>query len=111
LLAALPFMRSWAFRQARRFYRAEECRLAIDPSEWHDYAIEWAVSAVRFFVDGMEALRSEHPPTPPLGLVLWIDNQFAVASAEKGFGFGILPLGREQTLELADARIEAPFPT
>ncbi len=110
LLAAIPFTRRWAFRQARRLFRAEERILEIDPSAWHEYVIEWTASAVRFLVDGKETLRSANPPHPPLGLVLWIDNQFAVASPEKGFGFGVLPLEREQTLELADARIEPPTP-
>jgi len=110
LLAALPLTRRWAFRQARRFYTAEETPLELDPASWHAYAIEWTASAVRFSVDGSEVLRAAHPPHPPLGLVLWIDNQFAVASPEKGFGFGVLPIEREQTLELEDARIESPLP-
>jgi hypothetical protein len=110
LLASLPPTRRWAFRQARRFYQAEERLLEIDPSAWHAYAVEWTAAAVRFFVDGAETLRSTHPPIPPLGLVLWIDNQFAVASSAKGFGFGVLRLDRGQTLELEDARIESPIP-
>lgn len=108
LLACLPWTRAWAFRQARRFYRAEERLLAADPSAWHQYTIDWTASAVGFSVDGVEVLRSVHPPAPPLGLVLWIDNQYAVASAARGFGFGILPLLGAQTLELEDAWIEAP---
>jgi hypothetical protein len=110
LLAAIPLTRRWAFRQARRFYRAEERLLEIDPSAWHAYEIEWTDVMIRFFVDRMEVLSSANPPHPPLGLVLWIDNQYAVASPEKGFGFGVLPIEREQTLELEDARIEPPLP-
>jgi hypothetical protein len=110
LLASLPSLRRWTFRQARRFYRAEEHLLELDSSAWHAYAIDWSAESVRFFVDGGEVLRSLNPPKPPLGLVLWIDNQYAVASAEKGFGFGVLPIEREQTLELAEARIESPIP-
>jgi hypothetical protein len=107
LLAALPPTRRWAFRLARRFYQARERLLEIDPSGWHEYALEWSSTSVRFSVDGTEALCSDCPPLPPLGLVLWIDNQYAVASPEKGFGFGVLPLELGQTLELADARIES----
>jgi hypothetical protein len=110
LLAALPPTRRWAFRQARRFYRAAEKLLAVDPSEWHAYAVEWSAAAVRFVVDGAEVLRTEISPAAPLGLVLWIDNQYATASPGKGFGFGVLPLDRGQSLELEDARIEAPRP-
>jgi hypothetical protein len=106
LLAALPPTRRRAFRQARRFYEAAESLLAVDPSGWHTYGIEWLPEAARFFVDGEQVLRSAHPPAGPLGLVLWIDNQYAVASPEKGFGFGVLPLDAEQSLELAELRIE-----
>jgi hypothetical protein len=110
LLAAWPFTRRWAFRRALRFYSAKEHLLGIDPSRWHTYTIEWSASSARFSVDGTEVLRSPHPPHAPLGLVLWIDNQYAIASPEKGFGFGVLPLGREQALELEDARIVTPIP-
>jgi hypothetical protein len=109
-LASLPPLRLRAFGFARRFYQAEERLLDLDPSQWHAYAIEWRAASVGFFVDGAEVLRSTHPPLPPLGLVLWIDNQFAVASAAKGFGFGVLPLQREQSLELEAARIETGIP-
>jgi hypothetical protein len=110
LLAGLPPVRSRAFGWARRFYHAEERLLPIDPSQWHAYAIEWRAASVGFFVDGVEVLRSRYSPLPPLGLVLWIDNQYAVASAAKGFGFGLLPLEREQALELEAARIETGIP-
>jgi hypothetical protein len=110
MLASLPPMRRWALAQARGFYRAEERLLDLDPSQWHAYAIEWRAVSVGFFVDGVELLRSVRPPPPPLGLVLWIDNQYAIASAEKGFGFGVLPLTREQSLELEAARIEPGIP-
>jgi hypothetical protein len=109
LLAALPPARRWAFRQARRFYRAAESPLAADPSLWHAYAIEWLPEAVRLFVDDEPVLRSVHPPAGPLGLVAWIDNQYAVASPEKGFGFGVLPLDAQQFLELAELRLESPL--
>jgi hypothetical protein len=110
LLAAAPLTRRWAFRLARRFYSADDQLLGIDPSQWHTYVIEWTASAARFFVDGTEVLCSAHPPHAPLGLVLWIDNQYAFASPEKGFGFGVLPLDREQALELEDARMVTPIP-
>jgi hypothetical protein len=108
LLAALPPTRRRAFRLARRFYSAAEQLLDLDPSGWHAYTLEWTAADVRFSVDGAEVLRSVTPPTPPLGLVLWIDNQYAVASPDKGFGFGVLPLEQPQFLELERAKIESP---
>jgi hypothetical protein len=106
LFAALPPTREWAFRQSRRFYRAAEALLAADPSLWHTYAIEWLPESVQFFVDEERVLCSVQPPAGPLGFVVWIDNQYAVASPQKGFGFGVLPLDAQQSLELAELRIE-----
>jgi hypothetical protein len=103
----LPFLRRLGFFWARRFYRAEEAGLVADPAEWHAYAIEWRSDGVRFQVDGHPVLHSLHPPRPPLGLVLWIDNQYAVLSPERGIGFGVLPRTHLQSLELEDLRIEA----
>ncbi len=105
-LAGLPPARRWLFARARNFYQAEESLLSADPSGWHAYAVEWQPSFAAFSVDGREVLRSLHPPVGPLGLVLWIDNQYAVASAAKGFAFGVLPLEKEQSLELEEVRIE-----
>ena len=110
VLSAMPPFRRIIFSAARRFYHAEEAMLQADPADWHEYVIEWRASQVAFQVDGQPVLLSRHSPAGPLGMVIWIDNQYAVASAEKGFRFGVLPLGVGQSLEIADLRIEAPLP-
>jgi hypothetical protein len=104
---AIPILRRPGFALARRFYQAKESALRVDPSEWHAYGIEWSELEARFYVDGSLVLRSAHPPSGPLGLVLWIDNQYAIASPERGFGFGVLPLAAGQFLELRALRVEA----
>jgi hypothetical protein len=106
VLASLPVTRRWIFDRARSFYRADEALLPVAPSEWHTYVIDWQPDRVLFLVDGAPVLVSLHPPLPPLGLVLWIDNQYAVASPAKGVGFGVLPLEMKQGLELKDVHIE-----
>jgi hypothetical protein len=37
--------------------------------------------------------------------VAWIDNQYAVASPDGGFRFGVLPLAEEQWLEIRDLEV------
>jgi hypothetical protein len=106
-LLAIPPLRKPAFAVARRFYRAEEAALAADFSRWHEYEIEWQETAVLFRMDGKPVLRSSHPPPGPLGLVIWIDNQFAIASPERGFGFGVSALDQSQYLEVRALRVEA----
>lgn len=92
---------------ARRMVRTHEAALGdVALNKWHDYALEWrAVSAVSeapeaiFWVDGVERLRAP-APRGPLGFVLWIDNQFAVASRAGRFGFGLCPVPEAQWLEV-----------
>jgi hypothetical protein len=53
-------------------------------------------------------LSSDVTPHPPLGLVIWIDNQYLVASPQGGFRFGTLKTEAEQWLEIEDLIIESP---
>jgi hypothetical protein len=110
LLLAAPLIRRPAYSWAQKFFRAREAALAVDPSQWHEYVIEWRETEICFRVDGRLALHATHPPRPPLGLVLWIDNQYAVASPQRGFGFGVLPLAQSQWLEVAAVQVESPWP-
>jgi len=88
---------------ARRFAQAHEALLAdIALTEWHTYEIDWVERQAVFRVDGLERLRSPAPPRGPLGFVLWIDNQYAIASRAGRFGFGLCETKEEQWLEVAD---------
>ena len=100
-----PPLRRGLFGLMRRFYHAEESRLHFDPSQWHSYVVDWRMDRVVFLMDGEIQAVSAEPPEVPLGLVIWIDNQFAVASPEKGMRFGVIPLDEPQWLEVADLRI------
>ncbi len=92
---------------ARRLVRAHEALLAdVALNEWHDYGLEWRRDEARFSVDGVERLRSPAPPRGPLGFVLWLDNQFAIASETGRFGFGITPVREEQWLEVDALALE-----
>ncbi|MCC7362491.1 MAG: hypothetical protein IT317_23625 [Anaerolineales bacterium] len=91
---------------ARRFTRAHEAPLPdVALTDWHAYTLDWQRDAAVFTVDGVERLRAPTPPRGPLGLVIWIDNQYAVASLEGRFGFGVLPVPEAQWLEIADLRM------
>ncbi len=88
---------------ARRFMTAHEAPLAdVALDEWHHYQLDWDLGQARFAVDGVERLRSPAPPPGPLGFVLWVDNQYAIASEAGQFGFGVRPLPEAQWLEVED---------
>ena len=106
VLAKVPCLRRSVIQVALQTINAAE-RL-LDPSlgEWHRYSITWLAEGVTFEVDGERILTSSTQPSGPLGFVAWIDNQYAVASPDGGFHFGVLPTEEEQWLELTDLRLE-----
>lgn len=77
-------------------------RLATDPTEWHSYQLDWRESRVSFSVDGDLVFESSVNPNPPLGLVIWIDNQYAAFTPEGKIGFGILENPEPAWLEVRD---------
>ena len=92
---ALPFL---AFRSTarllrrfgRRILHQDAAALTLDPREWHEYCLEWHRDSVLFRVDGEMVLLTEVSPFGPLGLVIWIDNQFAAFPADGRLRYGIL---------------------
>lgn len=99
-LAQIPFLRRPVMRATLKSVRAHERGLAIAPDEWHSYRLDWSDDAAAFWVEGELALKAPDPPPGPLGFVAWIDNQYAVASPQGGFRFGVLPSEREAWMEL-----------
>ena len=73
----------------------------IDPTEWHKYQLEWSPKRVVWKVDDVEVFESSVSPNPPLGLVIWIDNQFASFTPDGKLSFGVLA-GDEAWLEIAE---------
>jgi hypothetical protein len=97
---AAPGSGSWLGRLARRagrlLVRQESARMDVNPCDWHTYRLEWQAQRVRFWVDGGLALETSCAPRPPLGLVIWIDNQFLAFRPD-----GSLKAGTEAILEPA----------
>ncbi len=72
--------------------------LSLDVTGWHAYQVDWRPNGVHFSIDGEEVFSASVSPRPPLGLVIWIDNQYAAWKPDGTFNFG--------TLENPDAWIE-----
>jgi len=106
-LTRIPSLGRPVMSAARRAVRAHEALLAdVRLDDWHAYELEWRAEAAVFRVDGVERLRSPAPPHRPLGFVAWMDNQYAIASREGKFGFGLCLVPEEQWLELEEMRLE-----
>jgi hypothetical protein len=77
-------------RFARRIIHQDLARIENDVTEWHTYSLQWKSDSCQFSVDDNEILETSLLPQGPLGLVLWIDNQFAAWTPEGRIQFGIL---------------------
>ncbi|MCL4303257.1 MAG: family 16 glycosylhydrolase [Anaerolineae bacterium] len=75
-------------------------------TEWHTYAIDWQPKTAHFSVDGQTILGCQTPPKGPLGFVLWIDNQYMVATPRGSFKYGLLTTPGQQWLEVSQLTIE-----
>jgi hypothetical protein len=105
-LTRVPGLGRPIMRLARRFAVAHEAVLDEALDQWHHYRLDWQPREARFYVDGIERLRSPAPPNRPMGFVMWIDNQYAIASEAGQFGFGVSTLPEPQWLEVEDFRLE-----
>lgn len=97
---------TWAGRGLRRLGRAfiaqSAAQLIVDPVDWHTYEIDWQPSRVAFAVDGETILDTPVAPRGPLGLVLWIDNQYAAFPPSGALIFGNSPSPQPAWLEIKD---------
>jgi hypothetical protein len=108
-LFALPLLAVKALsgmlrRLAGRLVRQEGAAVPGDTTQWHEYGIQWLHESVAFKFDGREVLRATALPKPPLGLVIWIDNQYAAWRPDGSLGYGTLG-NPPAWLELSDLRV------
>jgi hypothetical protein len=77
-------------RLGRRFVHQDAVNLDIDPTTWHYYQLEWQQDFVRFRVDEAVVFETQVSPFGPLGLVIWIDNQYAAIPPSGHLSYGTL---------------------
>jgi hypothetical protein len=101
----LPFSRKATRRLLGRVIEEDGVALSVDPSQWHGYRLEWREKRVSFEVDDVPVFESQVSPHPPLGVVIWIDNQFAAFTPEGRIGFGVLENPEPAWLEVRDIEL------
>jgi len=101
-----PFSRVKARAVMSEIVEEDGVRLGVDTTEWHAYRLEWSPVRSAFWVDEALVLETSLSPRPPLGLVLWIDNQFAAWHPDGKIGFGVLENTEPAWLEVKDLVLE-----
>lgn len=89
-LLALPLTTRWLRRLARRLIQQDAVRLHLDFTQPHRYQLDWQSHRVRFEVDDQPVFESPLVPQGRLGLVIWIDNQYAAFYPNGKLNFGTL---------------------
>jgi hypothetical protein len=103
-LLALPFLASRPISRLLRKLAGKTllqaaAAISVDVTKWHKYSIKWLRESAEFEIDGETIMKTSISPEPPLGLVLWIDNQFAAWTSEGQLKNGTLdnPAARLET--------------
>jgi hypothetical protein len=101
----LPFSRKVTRRLMGKVIAEDAARLNVDAAQWHRYELDWREDRLTFEVDDARVFESPVSPRAPLGLVIWIDNQYAAFTPEGKIGFGVLKNPEPAWLEIKDVEI------
>ena len=101
----LPFWRKKTRQLLSRIIDEDSVAISADVTQWHTYRLEWSPTRSTFWVDDVNVLESPVSPHPPLGIVIWIDNQYAAFRPDGKIAYGILE-GKEEWLEIEDMEIK-----
>lgn len=104
---ALPFSRKAARRWLSRVIDEDAASVGADMTQWHAYRLEWSPRRTAFRVDEALVLESSVSPHPPLGLVIWIDNQYAAFTPEGKLKWGLEKNPESAWLEVKDVELRA----
>lgn len=74
--------------------------------EWHHYNIEWGKDEILFRIDNEIVHKADTQIGLRLGLVIWIDNQYLVATPTGKLRFGNVALTEAQHLEICGLEVE-----
>ena len=102
---AFPFSRKKTRQLLGTVIEEDGIALRVDVTQWHRYRLDWREKRVTFEVDDVQVFESNVSPNPPLGLVIWIDNQYAAFTPEGKIGFGVLENSEPAWLEIKDIEL------
>jgi hypothetical protein len=106
LMKAQPlYRRLWPPMQ--RALHVQEAVVRADMTGWHTYVLEWGPERTCFVVDERAVLKDGPSPGGPLGFVMWLDNQYMIATPQGRFGWGLVETPGRQWMEVDSLVIEA----
>ena len=73
----------------RQIIKEDSFALDVDVTQWHSYTLHWHGDQVTFRVDS-QTFKTGISPKKSLGLVIWIDNQYAAFYPDGQLSYGSL---------------------
>jgi hypothetical protein len=98
---ALPFSRKRTRQMLGKVIEEDGIALSVDVTQWHGYSFEWRPKRTAFYVDAAQVFESPVSPRGPLGVVIWIDNQYAAFRPDGKIEWGVIE-GKESWIEIED---------
>ena len=111
LLMKVPALYRRLWPPIQRAINVGEAEVDVDVTAWHTYVLEWGIERTCFYVDrsgqgSSEALLEAPSPRGPLGFVMWLDNQYMVATPQGRFKWGLLHIPGRQWMEVESLLID-----
>lgn len=103
---ALPVAPEATRRILSRIINEDAAAVRSDPSQWHTYRIQWTTAGTSFWIDDALVLDSAVSPAPPLGLVVWIDNQHAAFDPRGRISWGMEANPEDVWLEVENLQVD-----
>ena len=103
---AFPVAPKMTRRMIGRLVHEDAKAVEADPRVWRRYTVDWALNRTAFSVDHALILDSSLSPRPPLGLVAWIDNQYAAFDPSGKLRWGVEASPEDAWLELDELHIQ-----
>ena len=101
-----PFSRRRARRLLSQVVQEDSAIINAEVTQWHTYRLEWSLDRSRLWVDETLALDTPVSPRPPLGLVIWVDNQYAAFTRQGQMKWGLEENPTEAWLEIANVELK-----
>ena len=109
LLTTIPtflFSKRKARQALSRFINEDSAAISADTTQWHNYRFEWSLNQLAFWVDDVQVLETSVSPRSPLGVVIWIDNQYAAFTPDGKLNWGLEKNLSEAWLEIENIEMK-----
>jgi hypothetical protein len=107
-LVPLLFFHPWARRIRAKLSQVideQSIQLGVDVTQWNYYRLNWRTNKVEFSINSEPVFVSPTSPSGPLGLVIWLDNQYASFKPSGEIKMGVLKSSTPAWMEIEGLEI------